>query len=469
MQRWVRRFGALAFAGIVVGTAAMTACGSSSSGPSDDKSNANGGKDGTNDGTNDGDFNGRDASSTGCTGLRCQQKSCSNGATTTVSGKVYAPNGTLPLYNAVVYVPNQKPDTLKKGATCDRCGAVTGDPVVSALSDATGSFVLKNVPAGKNIPLVVQIGKWRRQVTIPEVSECIETRVDPQLTRLPKTQSEGDMPRIALTLGGCDNVGCMLPKLGIDPSEFGVESDGASKSVHTFTTSGGGIFGTGGGPEGASQASTFWNNASKLKNYDMVILSCECSEATQNKGSTAYAAMAEYLKTGGRIFTTDFMYAWYKYSPDPGLSSMSVIPGGAPAGGSPISVDTSFPKGKALADWLDAAAGIKNGLVAPDQVYANFSSTDNKKAQVWATSQSGGTAPRVVTVNVPVGAPAEQQCGRAVHIDVHANNRDMITSGYPSTCSKALLPAESMLAFFLFDLSSCIQEDKGEPKPPTVN
>lgn len=466
MQRWVRRFGALAFVGFVVGAAATTACGSSGGNAGDAPKGT--GDDTNGDGTDDGDFDGRDASSGGCVGLRCQQKSCSNGATTTVSGKVYAPNGTLPLYNAVVYVPNQKPDALTKGATCDRCGAVTGDPVVSALSDATGRFVLKNVPVGKDIPLVVQIGKWRRQVTIPEVSACIETRVDPQLTRLPKTQSEGDMPRIALTLGGCDNVGCMLPKLGIDPSEFGVESDGPSKSVHTFTTSGGGIFGSG-GPEGASQASTFWNDASKLKNYDMVILSCECSESTQNKGAAAYAAMTDYLKAGGRIFTTDFMYAWYKYSPDPGLSSMSVIPGGAPAASSPISVDTSFPKGQALAEWLDAAAGIKNGLVTPDQVFANFASTDASKAQVWATSQSGGTGPRVVTVNVPVGVPVEQQCGRAVHIDVHANNRDMITSGYPTTCSKTLLPAESMLAFFLFDLSSCIQEDKGEPKPPTVN
>src|SRR4051812_21853341 len=55
-----------------------------------------------------------------CVGLECQQKTCSGGGDTTVTGTVYAPNGTLPLYNAIVYVPNSTPDPLTHGATCDK-------------------------------------------------------------------------------------------------------------------------------------------------------------------------------------------------------------------------------------------------------------------------------------------------------------------------------------------------------------
>src|SRR5688572_27243173 len=70
-----------------------------------------------------------------CVGMQCQQVRCENGETT-VTGTAYAPNGTLPLYNVIVYVPQSKLDPLPKGATCDKCGAaVSGAPIVSALSD----------------------------------------------------------------------------------------------------------------------------------------------------------------------------------------------------------------------------------------------------------------------------------------------------------------------------------------------
>ena len=45
----------------------------------------------------------------------------------------------------------------------------SGSPLVGTTSAVDGTFTLNNVPAGSNIPLVIQIGKWRRQVVLPEV------------------------------------------------------------------------------------------------------------------------------------------------------------------------------------------------------------------------------------------------------------------------------------------------------------
>ena len=37
--------------------------------------------------------------------------------------------------------------------------------------------------------------------------------------------------------------------------------------------------------------------------------------------------MTNYLDAGGRIFTTDFQYTWYRYSPDPNMGAASAATG----------------------------------------------------------------------------------------------------------------------------------------------
>ncbi len=406
-----------------------------------------------------------------CEGLRCQVKACGGGADTTVTGTVYAPNGTLPLYNVIVYVPNLNPLPLAKGVTCDKCGALaSGDPITTALTDSKGNFTLKGVPVGGDIPLVIQLGKWRRQVKI-SVNECVENKLtDKNLTRLPRNQKEGDMPKIAVTVGGCDRLSCMLPKVGIDASEFGV--DGSPAAVHFYQPSGG--FGTG-GPAGMKDARVLWDNAAKLKQYDLAVFSCECSERPDTKNATSFAAVDQYLKAGGRIFTTDFQYLWYKSSPDAAMRAVMPIPGGAPGGTNPVTLDTSFTKGKALADWLAYVDKTTTyGKVQCDYVFNNFSPADKTKAQVWAsslgTSGAAGTGnnPRFVTINTPVGKPVEEQCGKAVHLDAHINGSDTIDTTFPAGCKSPIKQGEEAFAFFFFDLASCIQKDGEPPKPPPV-
>ena len=60
-------------------------------------------------------------------------------------GQVFDPSGQVPLYNALVYVPNGEVKPFQQGVTCDRCGSTTtGDPLVTALTDATGSYTLRS-------------------------------------------------------------------------------------------------------------------------------------------------------------------------------------------------------------------------------------------------------------------------------------------------------------------------------------
>jgi len=429
-----------------------------------------------------------------CVGLACSVTSCGPGSSTSVKGTVYAPNGTLPLYNARVFIPNGPLESLAKGVQCQNCGTpLTGNPIAVALSDAQGNFTLKGAPDGANIPIVVQLGKWRRQAIIPTVAPCVtNTLTDPDLTRLPKNQTEGNMPHIALTTGGCDSLGCMLPKVGIDAAEFGFESDGYAKAINIYN---GDNIPPSGVPT-ATPAEDIWGNATLLATYDMAIFSCECSEALDSKGGSAaspdFGIVTSYLDQGGRVFTTDFQYTWYKYSTDPKLAGIGDITGGAPEEGSnpkstpipvwdSLSLSTSFPKGKALADWLETVSpGSPYGVVTPDVIWGNFQSITSVPT-LWGSSPDTGLMtpmlPRVMTTNTPVGAATSDQCGKGVHIDAHINQGDPYnivgcnpTTGacYPRSCASTLKEDEAMFAFFFFDLASCIQNDTQPPPPPPV-
>jgi hypothetical protein len=410
-----------------------------------------------------------------CKNLQCKQVYCPDGMPTTLTGVVYAPDGKLPLYDVLVYVPNAPLPAVPPGLACDRCGAIPpGEPVVNALTDARGRFTLMDPPSGDNIPLVIQVGKWRRQVTVPTITPCMANQIsDPQVTRLPRNRSEGNMPRIAMTTGLCDDLVCLLPKLGIDPAELGIAGD--NKAVTLFA--------------GANDLITYdphlgmmtsaknlWGNLNELMNYDMIIGSCECDpdSTASNKGPAAYSAVTQYLGMGGRLFITDQQYIWFQQSPDPNLSGWATFQTDPlSTGTSPITLDTTFPKGKALADWLVVVnPGNTYAQILADQVFDNFTSAKDPPAQVWASSPLATdpmtTHPRIMTVNTPAGASEDQQCGRVVHIDSHVRQLDTWEGTYPTGCGPTLETGEQVLAFFLFDAAACIQPDSKPVMPPPI-
>jgi hypothetical protein len=401
---------------------------------------------------------------------------------TTVSGTVFDPAGKLPLYNAVVYVPNAEVAPLTPGATCDRCAAAVNDPVVSALTDTQGRFVLNDVPVGPEVPLVIQVGKWRRQIKIPNVAACVENALtDPELTRLPRNQAEGEIPLIAITTGGADSLECLPRRLGIDDAEITTETgtgrihlfSGSDSEVGDIATKAFDVSLNAGAT--LTRATELWSSPEALARYDMVLLSCEGRTIEQEKPLTSREALYGYASIGGRVMASHWHHIWFSQGPDPvpeiGTWQDRTEPDDPAVG----IIDTSFPKGEALADWLfNVMASTTRGEISINSPRDNIQAVNPTYARQWITTANtnadgASDAVQYLSFNAPLTVPEEEKCGRAVFTDLHVSSTGADVPGepFPLGCEDRDLSAEEKaLAFMLFDLSSCIQDDDDPPIPP---
>jgi hypothetical protein len=463
---------------------------------------------------------GGDDTSDVCDGLCLHQVDCEGGGATTLTGVVYTPSGEVPIYNALVYVPNAAVPAISDGVSCDRCeGEYLGRPLVSALTAADGSFELRNVPAGVSFPLVVKIGKWRRVVEISAVDACTMRALTAEQTRLPRNASEGHIPRIAISTGRVDALECVLYKAGIDASEFtrptgdgrihlyrangawpdadartcdgcncgwcGLSCCGPSSSCG-FLCSGGGCCNSacatcGGGSNKDSylaplQAQRLYESQEVLDGYDVVAFGCEASE--RSRGAAHRSRLREYVDKGGRLFLSHFNYDWIRTGSsetDP-LHTTAVWGGGSGRGAlsdpTPALVDGTFPKGAAFIEWLDAVNASHpvhgTGVISIDEPRRYVEDTPERGRRWIHTTEPlhGEDSIQHFTFNTPVGLSEEAMCGRVVYTAFHVATGEHGDSVFPNHCTGPLAPQEKVLLFMLFDLATCVSDDTREPRPP---
>ncbi len=135
-------------------------------------------------------------------------------------------------------------------------------------------------------------------------------------------------------------------------------------------------------------------------------------------------------------------------------------------------VDSSFPKGMALRDWLvNVGASTTPGQLPIKDSKHNLDAVNLAEAQQWITlpnpNANNRTAVEYTTFNTPVGQSAGAQCGRVVYSDLHVSSGDQPGEPFPMGCvTTELSPQEKALEFMLFDLSSCVQTDGKPPQSP---
>jgi hypothetical protein len=415
----------------------------------------------------DGGGSGSDA----CVGIGCNVVTCDPGDETTISGRVFMPNGTAPLANVDVYVPGSPPGPIPTTLQCQRCGPLPGDPVVKTRTGADGSFRLVNAPPGDDIPVVITTGKWRRQLRVPRIEACDQVTIPATESRLPKNRTEGDMPRLAVVTGNADALECVVRKLGIDDSEFGIR--GGPEPVHMFTagTQGGGANRFAAGPNFPDAAAALWGGAPiGLPGYDAVLLSCEGNQNPATKPQAALDAMKLYADMGGRIFAAHFHNVWIGGVEPSGLPGPQVwrdIARFEPLANPNIAMlDTSHPAGAAFAQWMMNVGASGTSINFPTN--SGRASVETvlmaDKIVQYAFTNSGGARPQLFTFETPVESAEPGRCGRVVFSDMHQSSSPNSTPSmpFPQGCTAgAMPPAELAIAYMIFDMQRC----NGAPAP----
>ena len=428
-----------------------------------------------------------------CANLACQQSTCTlgtcavpacaGGARTTVSGTIMDPAGKVPLFGITVYVPYNALDPIVDGPTCDPCDKATGtsllsgDPISITKTDETGKFTLGlkggDVPAGDNIPLVIQVGKWQRQVTVAHVTACMDTAMtDANLMRLPKDSSEGHIPKIALTTGEKDAMECLFRKIGIADSEFTTETGtgrinfyagGGGTAAYAATLNSGAAF---------TPAVPWWDSLDNLKKYDIILHSCEGSYGsydannppTSVKSPMALKALQDYADLGGRVFASHWHAYWFEKGTPPFQSIATFNHRDGIPNPYDATIDQGFGTGASLAKWMINVGGSTTlGTVTIAQDASNRlvdQVAGGNISQRWiyaSTLMPQSVQYMSATTPIPGGS-----CGRIVLSDIHVSagsaGSDLPAMPFPSGCvTTALSAQEKVIEFMLFDIDSCVQ------------
>jgi len=315
-----------------------------------------------------------------CIGNQCYVPSCEAGATQLV-GTILDPAGRYPVNNALVMIPNDGIiPPMTDGVNFNPCSGSSLPPALAvATTGPNGVFILGNpatdgggsVPtealpiqvdggdAGNNpvtgVPILVQVGRWRRLVTVAVSNACAVNDAGP--IALPSVQGgaygQDNIPHVAIITSSCDPFECMINTIGVDRTQFSAFGGGGRIELlyaydqGTINEAGAGTVNGLGNPHspaiimlpdgGFPDASVsgydqLLKSTGVVDNYDLVMLPCRCGDEYEGPSNASGPSgnyytdpttaidyddingyrqtLASYANSGGRVFTSHWGREW---------------------------------------------------------------------------------------------------------------------------------------------------------------
>ena len=348
-----------------------------------------------------------------------------------VSSTVFAPNGTLPMANALVYVTGAKPADIPEGVYCDQC--VTLPDGTFAVSAADGTFTINTqLPTGKAY-IVTQKGQFRRVRQFKVEDGGGDISLDPDDTTLPGKSNKpkgDDVPKMAILKDSTnfDAVDESLQKLGI--TDVTIMND-----------------------------RSLLDNAAQLNQYQIVFIPCGSSDDPHMSSETSKANLQQFVQAGGKLYVTDWSYEFVR-QPFMGWLDWA---GESNTIGAAASLDEwdapATASDQGLGDWLaatgDATFEVKGNWTTITSVNTQSGLDPDGNAtditpKVWVTaSKPGESLQRPTTVSF------ENQCGRVLFSTYHTEAATGGGGGF------GLLAQEKALLYVLLEVGVCVGPNGG--------
>lgn len=373
------------------------------------------------------------------------------GTNAQLRGKVVAPEGTIPISGALVYVSQNLPPPIPDQVYCDRCVHLPeGTAYTTTRSD--GTFDL-SLGTGTGY-LVVQKGAFRRvrRITLKDGPQTAPA----EFTTMPPITDKAngdDVPKIAVLRGAWDPVEVVLARMGLKST---ITKDGFGKARVLGKDA----------PSFAIYSSfeqpypnpmTLLTDPNEMNKYHIVFIPCSGSTNFEDPSGLKCSGIfnsdmrvrnniTNFVKAGGRIYASDWSYEYVRqlFSGYVSWRGQGTQIGSACMGGGGSQSVTKRDNG--LGDWLSAQgqnlSEVKDAWTAIDGVHPVMGiDADGKTAtitpKVWVEAQSD-----------PATTSFQHGCGRVLYSTYHTQPTNQ-TNG-------PLEPQALALLYMILEVGVCI-------------
>ena len=231
------------------------------------------------------------------------------GNNATLTGTVFAPNGTIPVVGALVYTTSSPPEGIPDQVYCAECVELECG-VDFTESDVDGNFSLAT-NSGNGKYLVVQKGQFLRITEIDIAAG--NTNLPDATVELPGVWDPANglyIPKIAIADGSYDRIEDALGKFGLGDTNIANFTESTIPGTESFELWNNGRDPSADGFTSQGTMAQLVSDPANLARYHMIFVPCSSDSYLSALNQQGVENVRSWVEAGGRWYVADWANEW---------------------------------------------------------------------------------------------------------------------------------------------------------------